>query len=141
MEQTAEDNYTVDDSEQKEFKLPPHPRGVRDWTDKDLRYTGDTYDFRKRIIHKIYNLWVTWATIVMDENINKKLAEECDKESPLFEARCTIIDIMDQIGKGLADTDILEELAWLSATDEEDFLEKAKEKRRLSAENERNHSQ
>jgi hypothetical protein len=77
----------------------------------------------------------------MNENINKQLAEECDKESPLFEARCTIIDIMDQFGKNLSDTDILEELAWLTTENEQEFLVKAKEKQTQREKCEKTHQQ
>jgi len=122
----------VDMSELKDFKLPPAPRGVRKWNERDVRFNGEWFEFEKRIAHKLYALWITWASVIMSANINTQLKEECEPDSPLFEARTTIIDIMDQIGKNLADTDILEEIAWLSTDDRDSFLAAARAKRTLS---------
>ena len=123
------DADNVDMSECQEMRLPPQPKGIRPWTSKDNRYAGEWDDYKKRISHKLYSLWITWASVVMNEGINKQLAEQCEKDTPLFEARCVIIDIMDQIGKNLADTDILEEIAWLTTEDREAFHKAALLKR------------
>ena len=118
----------VDTSELKEHKLPPHPKGIREWQETDKRYNGDMCDYNKRIAHKLYKMWCSWASIVMNERINKALTEECDQSSPLFDARCDLIDIMDVIGKDLSDTNILEELAWLTTDDQKKFVTDAKQK-------------
>jgi len=127
-----DNNYDVDSSDLKEYKLPPHPCGIREWSGHDLRYSGDVLNFRKRLTHKLYNLWCSWASIVMNEDIKKQLEHRCEKDSPLYEARGIIVDMMDQLGKNLGDTDILEELAWLSTENELEFLEKVKMKRTRS---------
>ena len=119
----------MDTSELREVSLPPHPKPIREWTEKDVRYNQDPLDFEKRIAQKLYSVWVMWASVISNQHLNDFLEKECETNTPAFESKCIIIDMVDQLGKCLADTDILEELAWLTASEKEKVVELARQKR------------
>ena len=114
------DTMPSHDNEIHEFRLPPLPSGLRPWDDKtDARYQGDASDYRRRICHKLYQAWVLWAIMRTSKPLEDILAIECDKRSDEYECKCVIVDLMDRLGKLLGDTNVLEEIAWL--TNEEEF--------------------
>lgn len=110
------ENCDFDTSELKELTLPPKPKGIREWTTKDLRYNGEPHDMEKRMAHKVYSLWALWGTLIMNKKLAEFLDTDCESDS-----KSIIVDIVDQMGKLLGDTDILEEIAYLTCEDKKDF--------------------
>ena len=116
----------IDDSECENIRLPPMPVPIRPYSDKDNRYKGEQDHFRNRIAHKLYSLWVLWAVMRMSPELKQLLDQECDKSSDTYETKCVLVDTMDALGKLLGDTNIIEELAWLSHDNEKEFLQQLK---------------
>ena len=129
-------NAEFNEDEVKEIKLPPLPVALRPWDEKnDFRYQQEDLDFRKRLTHKLYSLWTMWAIVATDQKLGDLLKKECrSKKSEEYKVKCAIIDLVDKTGKILGDTNILEELAFLTCEDEKEFLEKMKAKRQAQTE-------
>lgn len=122
----------VDETESKEIKLPPYPTPVREWKD-EIRYPHEPLDMRKRILHKVYTLWSLYGALVTSEKLNNLLenGDKLEPSSPEYEIRCMFVDVVDSIAKALSDTNLLEELAWLSCDDPDKMLENLKKQKEL----------
>lgn len=121
-----EPDIEIDDSECKQIKLPPYPRGVREWNN-EIRYTKDPLDFKQRLVHKLYTIWSLYGVLVTSEKLTKLLDNGADVNSTEYEIKCILVDVIDTLGKALGDTNIVQELAWLTCEDQDKFLEKVKE--------------
>jgi len=105
----------VDDSECVEHKLPPLPTPLRP-PDKEVDppiFDGDLKDFKARIRHKLMLLWFFYAKLRYNQKLELLLAKESDKESDEYIAKCTIVDILDELSKCLIGTNLMEELKYL----------------------------
>lgn len=120
----------VDMSEVEEFRLPPMPVAIRPYTDKDTRYAGEKDNFRHRISHKLYSLWILWAVMRVSPELKALLDKTCEEETDEYKTKCILVDTMDALGKLLGNTNILEEIVWLSEPDETKFMAELYESRK-----------
>ena len=95
-------------------KLPVLPKGLRDWTDNEVRYTGDVEDMNERIIFKLYGVWCLWSSLHENATLHEKLMEKSEEDSELYAMKHLVVDILDALGKKLSDTDIVKEILFLS---------------------------
>ena len=110
------DKISFDNSELKEYKLPPYPEPFRPWSEqeKKIRYNGDLKDFKQRIHDKLFKIWMFWSALRCDASIEELVSkEEVDKTSDAYRAKALLVDIIDQFAKTLVDTDLIPELAYL----------------------------
>jgi hypothetical protein len=116
-----------DTSELENLKLPAYPMPLREWRADESRYVGSDENYRKRIIHKLYSVWILWGHMRVSEKLMGFFKTQTeDESSPEYELKCILLDIMDNLGKTLGDTNILEEIAWLAQPDEEVFFKELK---------------
>jgi hypothetical protein len=117
------DIHFVEDGDlekETEYKLPPFPTPLRPWNEEDCRYNGLLTDYKTRIHDKLFKVWALWGqlrtSLALEELLNR---QEEDKEGDAYVAKNCIVDIINQLSKILADTDVVQELAWLKLTEEE----------------------
>jgi hypothetical protein len=128
--QYVEDNEIeklMSQEENQEIKMPPYPVPFRPWDDKDFRYNGDVNDYKKRIHDKMLKIWYMWGNLRGNLDLEELLSRpEEDKNSDAYVAKNCIVDIMNALAKYLVDTNLIEEMAWLSMENDEfkSFLEK-----------------
>lgn len=104
----------------QELKLPHYPVPFRDWNDSDLRYKGDMEDYKQRIHFKMFKLWGMWSSLRTNLDLEELLARpEQDRESDAYVAKNCIVDILNAMAKHLSDTNLIEEMRWLTLTEEE----------------------
>lgn len=130
LEIADDENSSFDVSKLEEHRLPPNPVGLRPFSEDELKwkFSGDESNFKVRIHHKLYLLWILWATLRTNEGIETLVSKEADKESDEYKAKSVIIDIIDHLGKVLGQTPIVEECAFLMLSEQEfkDLREKNK---------------
>lgn len=104
----------------QEFKLPPFPQIIRPWNDQDCRYNGEADSYQDRVHDKLFKMWVLWGKLrvnhLLEELLNRK---EEDIDGDAYVAKNCIVDIISELSKILADTNIVDELAWLKLTEGE----------------------
>jgi hypothetical protein len=110
------EDYDIDKSKVKEYKLPPRPRPFYDWNDNDQRYTGDKDDFKQRLKFKLFKFWLLWVNLRSNTKLEEILAKEVDRESDQYQVNSVLVHVMDILAKILVDTDPLEEMVWLAQT-------------------------
>jgi hypothetical protein len=102
------------ESEPQEFKLPPFPQPIRAWNDKDCRYSGEKDDYQHRTHDKLFKVWALWGQLRTNQELEVLLnRQEKDKDGDAYVAKNCIVDIICELSKILADTNIVEELKWL----------------------------
>ncbi len=111
-----EDNkINVDESEFKEINLPPDPRPLREWCEQDQRYSQSLVDMPARLSFKLLKTWVLWTTLITNTKVIELLHTKTeDEDSPEYHAKSILFEVIDHLGKILADTDCKQELAYLS---------------------------
>jgi hypothetical protein len=104
-----------DVSNLEEFRLPPKPEGLRDWSNEEskMRYKEDPSNIKLRVHHKLFSFWITWATLRQSVDIEALCCREAARDSDEYKAKSIIVDIIDRLGKILADTDIMQEMLFL----------------------------
>ena len=106
-------HYDVDDSEVKEYKLPPQPQPFYKWEEKDQRYKGDMDDLPSRIKAKLYKTWILWANLRTCTELEEILAKKVDFDTDQYKVNSVLVRVMDTLAKILSDTDLLQELSFL----------------------------
>ena len=101
----------------EEKKLPPYPEGFFDYTEdqeKTIKYSGDPDNLRRRVAHKLYNVWALWSNLRNSETLIDIINKECDKDSDEFLLKSVIVNHLDVLGKILGNTHIADEILKLS---------------------------
>lgn len=95
-------------------KLPLHPKPLYEYTEEEKKkyeYTGDMEDKNRRMKEKLYNLWKFWAEIRSSKIIEDLLFRKPeDLESDEYLAKQIIVNIIDQLGKIMTNTNLIEEV-------------------------------
>jgi len=91
----------------EELTLPPYPDGILEWTEderKTLLYTGAKSDTVARLRHKIWNLWLLFASLRNNQRLIDVVntEEELDKTSDDFFLRMVLVTVIDRLGKILS---------------------------------------
>lgn len=122
----------LQNQQEKEHRLPPYPVPLRPWRDYDNRYKGDMEDYKRRIHDKLFKFWALWGSLRTNAKLEELLARfEADKDADAYLAKNCIVDILCEMSKILADTDIVDELSWLHLNDEE-FQQRMDQKKHIA---------
>jgi len=101
------------DTKDERLNLPPYPEQLLPISDSALeiiKYKGNSDDIPHRIKHKLFLIWITWAQHRNDEKLIKLINTDMDKTSDKYYLANTIVQMLDQLGRVLALTDITSEL-------------------------------
>lgn len=110
----------LEKEDEQEYKLPPLPQPIRPWNDNDHRYNGDMSDYRHRTHDKLFKVWALWGQLRTNQQLEELLnRKEDDLESDAYVAKNCIVDIIGELAKILADTNLIDELAYLRLSKEE----------------------
>jgi hypothetical protein len=107
----------LDEKKSNPVQLPPLPEGILPWNEDEEKFykypvdiLGPSVD--KKLRFKLFNLWSLWGSYRNNQamiDILNQIPE--DKTSQEFVLKCSLVLLIDKLGKILSsDTNLLEEL-------------------------------
>ncbi len=114
FELNDENPIGVDFSNAQQYTLPPDPKPLREWYPDDNRYSDSQENYPARLTFKLLKMWILWATVMSNKPLIDLLGTRSDEDTDEYKLKAMIVEIIDQMGKILSDTNIKEEFQFLT---------------------------